>query len=77
MSRNMAPAIITSAFDIVEYCIDNASPVNAASPAGYVERFIHSEIYKKYPSVQSVIHSHSPSVVPYSISGRAKTQSPT
>lgn len=35
---------------------------------GFSERFIHSEIYKTYPKVQSVVHSHSLEVVPFSIS---------
>ena len=36
---------------------------------GYRERYIHSEILKKYPSIHSVVHSHSEAVLPYSISG--------
>ena len=35
---------------------------------GFSERFIHSEIYKVYPKTQSVLHSHSLDVVPFSIS---------
>jgi ribulose-5-phosphate 4-epimerase/fuculose-1-phosphate aldolase len=35
---------------------------------GMIERFIHSEIYKAYPKTQSVLHSHSLDVVPFSIS---------
>jgi len=31
------------------------------------ERFIHGEIYKTRPEVNSVVHNHSPSVVPFSI----------
>ena len=33
----------------------------------YSERFIHSEIYKARPDVHSVVHSHSPTVVPFSV----------
>ena len=36
--------------------------------AGFSERFIHSELYKAYPGAQSVVHSHSLAVVPFSIS---------
>jgi ribulose-5-phosphate 4-epimerase/fuculose-1-phosphate aldolase len=36
--------------------------------SGFSERFIHSEIYKAYPGVQAVVHSHSLEVVPFSIS---------
>lgn len=69
MARNMPPATVSSAQDIVEYYVRDASPVNPDSPNGYVERFIHSEIYKKYPHIKSVVHSHSHAVIPYSISG--------
>lgn len=69
MPRNMAPALVTSTADIVEYLIEDASPIESASPPGYVERFIHSEIYKMCPDVHSVVHSHSPTVLPYTITG--------
>lgn len=42
--------------------------VAASSYPGFTERYIHSEIYKTYPKVQSVVHSHSLDVVPFSIS---------
>jgi HCOMODA/2-hydroxy-3-carboxy-muconic semialdehyde decarboxylase len=32
-----------------------------------VERFIHGEIYKARPDVQAVVHSHSPAVLPFTI----------
>ncbi|KAL2838541.1 class II aldolase and Adducin N-terminal domain-containing protein [Aspergillus pseudoustus] len=69
MPRNIAPALLSSKADIVEYRVEDASPVDLDSPPGYVERFIHSEIYKKYPAVQSVIHSHAPSILPFTITG--------
>src|SRR5690606_41278765 len=33
----------------------------------YLEVYIHSEIYRARPDVHSVVHSHAPLVVPYSI----------
>ena len=69
MPRNMAPANISSPRDLLEYKISDASPVDPSAPGGYVERYIHSEIYKKFPDVNSVIHSHATAVIPYSISG--------
>ncbi|KUL89239.1 hypothetical protein ZTR_03698 [Talaromyces verruculosus] len=65
MCRNMAPANVSSVGDLVEYHVADASPVTTSAPTGYVERYIHSEIYKKYPKVNSVIHSHSDAVIPY------------
>jgi ribulose-5-phosphate 4-epimerase/fuculose-1-phosphate aldolase len=35
---------------------------------GFSERYIHSEVYKAYPSVNAVVHSHSSAVIPFSIS---------
>ncbi len=69
MSRNAAPGTISSPIDLVEYYIEDARPVDPNAPSGFLERCIHSEIYKRYPSINSVIHSHSESVVPYTISG--------
>ncbi|KAK5055086.1 hypothetical protein LTR84_012834 [Exophiala bonariae] len=69
MPRNMPPATVASHRDLVEYYISDASPVDSTAPRGYLERCIHSEIYKKYPTVNGVIHSHSHAVVPYTISG--------
>jgi HCOMODA/2-hydroxy-3-carboxy-muconic semialdehyde decarboxylase len=34
----------------------------------YSERFIHSEVYRARPDVHSVVHTHSPTVIPFSIS---------
>ena len=68
----MAPANVSSVGDLVEYHIADASPVATPAPTGYVERYIHSEIYKKYPRVNSVIHSHSDAVIPYCNSSKKK-----
>lgn len=34
---------------------------------GYAERYIHSEILKRYPDVNAVVHSHAEDVLPYTI----------
>jgi hypothetical protein len=64
----MAPVTVSEENDLMEYCVADASSVKIPAPAGYAERYIHSEIYKRYPGVQSVVHSHSPAVIPYTIS---------
>lgn len=71
MPRNMPPATVASQRDLVEYYVSDASPVDPTAPRGYLERCIHSEIYKKYPTINSVIHSHSHAVVPYTVSGES------
>jgi HCOMODA/2-hydroxy-3-carboxy-muconic semialdehyde decarboxylase len=67
MARNIAPGQVTRD-DILVYGLDS-EPVDAGAGAKhYNERFIHGEIYRKRPDVRSVIHSHSPTVVPFSVS---------
>ena len=63
MSRSLAPAVVTSG-DILEYDLDG-NPVDARGRASFLERFIHAEIYRARPDVKAVIHSHSPSVIPF------------
>ena len=65
LSRNLAPELITAA-DILEYDLDS-EPVNPNGPRGYLERYIHGEIYKSRPDVHAVIHTHSPSVGPFGV----------
>jgi HCOMODA/2-hydroxy-3-carboxy-muconic semialdehyde decarboxylase len=41
---------------------------DALDPRGrtlYVERFIHSEIYRTHPEISAIVHSHSPSIIPF------------
>lgn len=66
MSRSLAPAL-TRPEDIIEYDLDCA-PIDARGRASFLERFIHCEIYKARPDVKSVVHTHSPGVVPFAAS---------
>jgi ribulose-5-phosphate 4-epimerase/fuculose-1-phosphate aldolase len=67
MARSIAPALVTPA-DLIEYDLDsNACDANGRS--SFIERFIHGEIYKARPDVMAVVHSHSPSVVPFGLVG--------
>ena len=66
LARNMAPGSV-SAGDILEFHMDG-SPVDANGPRPYLERFIHSEIFASRPDVIAIVHSHSHSIVPFSIS---------
>jgi ribulose-5-phosphate 4-epimerase/fuculose-1-phosphate aldolase len=63
LARNMAPGLVT-ADDIIAYELDG-SAIDAAGRKSYLERFIHGSIYKMYPKVNAVVHSHSPSVIPF------------
>ncbi|MGJ5066149.1 class II aldolase/adducin family protein [Bradyrhizobium oligotrophicum] len=66
MARSIAPAQVT-ANDIMEFD-ENGEPVDAKNRAVFLERFIHAEIYKARPDVNAVVHTHSPGVVPFSVS---------
>lgn len=66
MSRSLAPALVT-ADDVMEFDLDG----NAVDPKGrtvFLERFIHTEIYKARPDVMAVVHTHSPGVIPFTVS---------
>src|SRR5437667_1270753 len=65
MSRAVAPALVTPD-DIMEYDLDS-NPINANGRSSFLERFIHGEIYKARPDIQSIVHSHSPSVIPFGL----------
>jgi ribulose-5-phosphate 4-epimerase/fuculose-1-phosphate aldolase len=67
MARSMAPALVT-ANDIMEYDRDG-EPVDARGRNSYVERYIHAAIYRVRPDVKAVVHSHSPDIIPYSVTG--------
>jgi HCOMODA/2-hydroxy-3-carboxy-muconic semialdehyde decarboxylase len=67
MSRSIAPALVTPE-DILEYDLDS-NPCNANGRSSFLERFIHGEIYKARADVQSIVHSHSPSVIPFGLVG--------
>jgi ribulose-5-phosphate 4-epimerase/fuculose-1-phosphate aldolase len=65
LARSMAPALVTAA-DIMEFDLDG-NPLDAGGRELYLERFIHSEIYRARSDAGAVVHSHSPAVVPFSV----------
>jgi HCOMODA/2-hydroxy-3-carboxy-muconic semialdehyde decarboxylase len=70
LARNMAPGTVT-ADDILQYTLDG-TPLDAGDRRVYLERFIHGSIYRARPDVMAVVHSHSPAVVPFSVSRKAR-----
>ncbi|PIT79731.1 aldolase [Limnohabitans sp. JirII-29] len=67
IARSMAPALVTLE-DLVSVDLDGVVH-DAQGRHTYVERFIHSEIFRARPEVMSVIHSHSPAVIPFGVTG--------
>jgi len=65
LARAIAPETVTHD-DIMEYDLDS-KPIDASGRESVRERFIHGEILKARPDVRAVVHNHSPSVVPFSV----------
>ncbi len=65
MSRSLAPALVTAA-DLMELDADS-EPLPGDKRKGFLERYIHGEIYRARPEVMAVVHSHSPSVIPFGV----------
>jgi HCOMODA/2-hydroxy-3-carboxy-muconic semialdehyde decarboxylase len=66
LARNIAPETV-QAEDILEYGIDGEPVDRARVPDSVTERYIHSEVYRARPEVLAVVHNHSPSVIPFSV----------
>jgi ribulose-5-phosphate 4-epimerase/fuculose-1-phosphate aldolase len=65
LSRARAPDMI-EADDIMEFTLEG-EPTDARGRKPYLERFIHGALYEARPDVQSVVHNHSPSVIPFGV----------
>ena len=69
MSRSLAPALVGAA-DLMELDLES-EPLKGDKRKGFLERYIHGEIYRARPDVMAVVHSHSASVIPFGVT-RAK-----
>jgi ribulose-5-phosphate 4-epimerase/fuculose-1-phosphate aldolase len=65
LSRARAPECI-EVDDLMEFTCDG-TPIDAAGRKPYAERFIHGAVYDARPDVRAVVHHHSPSVIPFSV----------
>jgi HCOMODA/2-hydroxy-3-carboxy-muconic semialdehyde decarboxylase len=65
LSRARAPECI-EVDDLMEFAIDG-TPIDPAGRTPYAERFIHGAVYDARPDVRAVVHHHSPSVIPFSV----------
>lgn len=68
LSCNRAPALVCRQ-DIVCYDYDG-NAVSDTTERPYLERFIHGEIYRARPDVMAIVHSHSPSVLPFAVTNK-------
>lgn len=65
LARNLAPGLVRRD-DVMVFDLDGAA-LDGAGRRVYLERFIHGEIYRARPDVQAIVHSHSPSVIPFGV----------
>ncbi len=69
LSRARAPECI-EIDDLMEFAGDG-TPIEPAGRKPYAERFIHGAVYEARPDVHAVVHHHSPSVIPFSVTMRS------
>jgi len=67
LARSVAPELVTEG-DLIQYDLDS-NALDAKGRESVNERFIHGEIYRARPDVMCVVHNHSPSVIPFSVTG--------
>jgi ribulose-5-phosphate 4-epimerase/fuculose-1-phosphate aldolase len=65
MARSRAPGLV-SRDDIMEFD-ERSAPVDQRGRKMYGERFIHGEVLAARPDVNAVVHSHSPEVLPFTV----------
>jgi HCOMODA/2-hydroxy-3-carboxy-muconic semialdehyde decarboxylase len=65
LSRARAPECI-EVEDLMEFALDGR-PIDPAGRRSYAERFIHGAVYEARGDVAAVVHHHSPSVIPFSV----------
>ena len=79
LSRARAPECI-EVDDLMQFALDGTPiepaglvPPKLGTSAGgrhpYAERFIHAAVYERRADVHAVVHHHSPSVIPFGITG--------
>ncbi|KAL5434598.1 hypothetical protein PMIN07_006963 [Paraphaeosphaeria minitans] len=74
IALQMGAGVVSSIKDVGEYLISDGSGVNGTE-GGYAERFIHSEVLKRYPDINAVVHSHNEDVLPYTITASVGLES--
>ena len=72
LSRARSPELVELS-DLLEHDLAG-EPIERNGMCPYRERFIHAAIYDARPNVMAVCHSHTPSILPFSISTSARLQ---
>jgi ribulose-5-phosphate 4-epimerase/fuculose-1-phosphate aldolase len=66
LARARSPELVERS-DILEFTLQS-EPVDPRDRKCPLERFIHGALYEARPDIQSVVHSHSRSVIPFGVS---------
>jgi len=66
MAAALSPGRVT-ADDIIELDLDGEITSADKDRPTYSERFIHAEVFRARPDVNRVLHSHSPTVIPFGV----------
>lgn len=67
LSRSRAPECI-EIDDIMEFALEG-EPIDPRGRDPYAERAIHGAVYEAHPEIKSVVHNHSPNVIPFGVTG--------
>jgi HCOMODA/2-hydroxy-3-carboxy-muconic semialdehyde decarboxylase len=67
LSHAIAPGLVTRD-DLIQYTHDG-NTVRPETRKGYLERFIHGEIYRARPDINAVVHSHSEATIVFGVTG--------
>ncbi len=67
LARGIAPAMVTAS-DVLVFGLDG-EPLENDSGELYSERYIHAAVYANRSDVKGVVHSHSPSIIPFTVTG--------
>jgi ribulose-5-phosphate 4-epimerase/fuculose-1-phosphate aldolase len=67
MSRSLAPEMVT-ADDIMQFDLD-CEPIERHGRRGFIERYLHGEIYRARPDALAIAHSHSAPVIAFGLTG--------
>ena len=63
MCGYVAPGVVTTSDDLIEYHVKDSSTVGKNAKKGYSGRFIHGEVFRKFPKVNCPVHSHAEAVL--------------
>ena len=66
LADGVPPSVVSSTSDLLEFKFEDGSPLDSNVTLSSVsERWIDAELYKRFPGVNCVVHSHCPVILPF------------